>query len=58
MFPPGLYSQTWKSDCPPKLKFLTLGQVTVAHPTWVVSFQTTCVKCDGCGFCELYSAVG
>ena len=28
-----------------------------AHPSCVVAFQTTCVKCDACGFCGLYCAV-
>ena len=33
-------------------------QSATAQPTCFEFFHTTCVKCDGCGFCELYSAVG
>ena len=33
------------------------AHVWTAQPSCLVAFHTTCVKCDGCGFCALYWAI-
>jgi hypothetical protein len=48
--PCGKYSQTWNAALPNLAgKILPGAHETCAQPTCFVAFQTTWVKCDGCG---------